>query len=569
MLETGKQVSHFFNISYDEYGRKQWHLKSLEEYERQHPNTKEQPSKKFFAANTLPEIIKTYPNQRKGTKQADLDRGSPKHIFYCSVYEAKPFVLLLVAITGHSEMSNRMSFIDFVSGLLNMNPMERWTPQQARMHPFVLNEQLRQPFVPSMGFSTLSATRSIQPQHNATHETVTNPDRPYGGLPPTPARASARTYHDAATYQQHLNQQQAQAAIASANAYRQAHYPTNPYAPQPTEAVPKQAVPSSQSAYTVPRLPPLGTSASAQTQQRLALHPRHSPSQSVSFSTSQMRNSSSGPLSPSVPTNPPAAHHYSTRNRSGTFSQLDVPPALQKLGLDLSSFKAIGTPQLRRDDQRAAWERRHGAGESNTLDRRRSLLRQANPHLEHLEYYAQSGQPGYPYSTPSSSIMAQPFSVVIDPRMQDHLQHHPAATSVTIPPPAYAGVPGSRYVAAPPPPPPLSQQVPPIQNLPYDAFDQYDVRDGINAMLHQPLVPTTQQTRSANNPNLNVNPPVAFYGPPQLATQAMNANSIYAQSLAYPAQSSAMKNADNLVNGSLLQSDTIGKQRKSDAQMWP
>ena len=79
MLETGKQVSHFFNVSYDEYGRKQWRLKSLEEYEREHPNAKEQPSKKFFAASTLPEIIKTYPNQRKGIKQADLERGRPSH----------------------------------------------------------------------------------------------------------------------------------------------------------------------------------------------------------------------------------------------------------------------------------------------------------------------------------------------------------------------------------------------------------------------------------------------------------------------------------------------------------
>lgn len=75
MLETGKQVGHFFNVYYDEYGRKQWRLKSLEEYEREHPNAKEQPSKKYFTATTLPEIIKTYPNHKKNLKQSDLDRG--------------------------------------------------------------------------------------------------------------------------------------------------------------------------------------------------------------------------------------------------------------------------------------------------------------------------------------------------------------------------------------------------------------------------------------------------------------------------------------------------------------
>ena len=75
MLESGKQVSHFFNVYSDEYGRKSWRLKDINEYEREHPNAKEQPSKKFFAASTLPEIIKTYPNQRKGLKQSDIDRG--------------------------------------------------------------------------------------------------------------------------------------------------------------------------------------------------------------------------------------------------------------------------------------------------------------------------------------------------------------------------------------------------------------------------------------------------------------------------------------------------------------
>ena len=75
MLESGKQVSHFFNVYSDHSGRKSWRLKDINEYEREHPNAKEQPSKKFFAASTLPEIIKTYPNQRKGLKQSDIDRG--------------------------------------------------------------------------------------------------------------------------------------------------------------------------------------------------------------------------------------------------------------------------------------------------------------------------------------------------------------------------------------------------------------------------------------------------------------------------------------------------------------
>lgn len=97
MLETGKQVSHFFNVSLDEYGRKSWRLKTMEEYERDHPNQKEQPSKKFFQATTLPEIIKSYPTQKRSSSQADMEQ----------------------------EMAKRVSFIDFVSGLLNMVSVQK------------------------------------------------------------------------------------------------------------------------------------------------------------------------------------------------------------------------------------------------------------------------------------------------------------------------------------------------------------------------------------------------------------------------------------------------------------
>jgi dual specificity protein kinase YAK1 len=560
MLEQGKQVSHFFNVVYDEYGRKQWRLKSLEEYEREHPSAKEQPSKKFFAANTLPEIIKSYPNQRKGFKQSDIDRG--KFILFSTT-------ISLTANPDHPfslEMQNRVSFIDFVQGLLNMNPMERWTPQQARQHPFVINELLRAPYVPPMGPTSSRVSAVASGQQAALTNNVTA-ERPYGGLPPTPARASAKQYQDAASYQQHLNQQQAHVAAASASAYRQAQYSHNPYAPQqaqvqspnhPTSFSQQQQ--QGQQPFAPPRLPAT-TAPTVQAQQRVQQPPaivHHSPSSSMgslNYSNTAMRNSSSGPLSPIIPTNPPAAHAYSSRNRSGTFSQLDVPPALQKLGLDLSSYKAIGTPQLRRDDQRAAWERRHGV-DASQLDRRRSL-KQANPHLEHLEYYAQSGQPGYYYASPPS--LSQPFSVVVDPRMQDS-----AGSAVTVPPQVYAGAPGTRYAA---PPQAMSMQQPPMSGgggaTPYDTFDQYDLRDGLNTMLHQPLVPTSQQHQQRG-----MNPPVAYFGNPQLQAAA---GGMYGQVSPYGGpQSSAMKNADNLLNGDLgSMNQTTGKQRKSDAQVWP
>jgi serine/threonine protein kinase len=77
MLEVGKQAGEFFEKVHDEFGRRTYRLKSMEQYSREH-NTKEQPSKKYFTATRLPEIIRNYPMPRKGMKQNEIERGEFK-----------------------------------------------------------------------------------------------------------------------------------------------------------------------------------------------------------------------------------------------------------------------------------------------------------------------------------------------------------------------------------------------------------------------------------------------------------------------------------------------------------
>jgi serine/threonine protein kinase len=74
MLEMGKQSGEFFEKTTDEFGRRIYRLKSMEQYSREH-NVKEQPSKKYFQATTLPEIIRSYAMPRKNMKQAEIERG--------------------------------------------------------------------------------------------------------------------------------------------------------------------------------------------------------------------------------------------------------------------------------------------------------------------------------------------------------------------------------------------------------------------------------------------------------------------------------------------------------------
>ncbi|KAL1902644.1 dual specificity protein kinase yak1 [Sporothrix stenoceras] len=134
MIEMGKQAGEFYERRADEFGRRTYQLKSMEQYSREH-GTKEQPSKRYFQATTLPEIIKTYPMPRKNMKQSEIDR----------------------------EMNNRIAFIDFVRGLLTINPLERWSPQQAKLHPFITQQKFTGPFVPPMNLKSSSLNRSPAP----------------------------------------------------------------------------------------------------------------------------------------------------------------------------------------------------------------------------------------------------------------------------------------------------------------------------------------------------------------------------------------------------------------------
>lgn len=210
MLEQGKQTADFFNVYTDEYGRKSFRLKSFEQYVKEHNATNEVPSKKYFSATTLPDIIKTYPLSRKSGKPADAQK----------------------------EMANRASFVDFVSGLLNMDPHERWTPQQAKLHPFITGEKFSKPFKPPR-FSPEIRTQ------NASAARVDPNKHQFGGLLQTSNRSSGRAYHDAAAYNQHLAQQQ---AYHTAHKARQAQpLLNNPYA-QDRDEVAAQASKAQQQA---------------------------------------------------------------------------------------------------------------------------------------------------------------------------------------------------------------------------------------------------------------------------------------------------------------------------------
>lgn len=516
MLDIGKQTKQFFDSYVDVYGQKKYRLKTLEQYSREH-NTKEQPGKHYFKANTLPEIVNT----------------APMPTFKSSARQ------------GHEmekELNNRASFIDFCQGLLNLNPIERWSPQQARMHPFITGEKFTKPFQPN-GQTTAQITQVSSASGNA------DPKRPYGGLVPQQPKGT-RAFQDAASYNQQLAQHQAYTAQAQAASQAANNVFRNPYITQQQQQQPaSQAQPQQQQQQPPP--PPLSYQPS-QDASTPSSFPAQQPQQQHTFSSSQPGQLSglnppggsysqgtgisvTGMLNP----NPPAASHYPpshARARANTINHNDmIPPALarlQHMNQDAIAGRNALTPVLNRDDAMREWERRQ-AGKPSAA--------QPYPQLEYLQQQAElaaaNGMSGWGVSTryppPPSKLSHsyQPTIIVDDDRRETVMSNvRTAARSdagasgynpnamVTSPTQAYAGSAagaGARYPAAFP-----SQQQAP--NPPFDPLTQ---RTDIGA-LYVPMQPEQYQSYggggTAQGPGISSSRqatqtsqsgPQSFYGP--------------------------------------------------------
>ena len=143
-----------------------------------------------------------------------------------------------------------MAFIDFVHGLLNINPLERWSPQQARTHPFITQQKFTGPFQPQMNLKSTSRSPApgVQQQQQAEATSkqraqqqaqAQHPHHPanaaYAGMHMNPGYPNSP--HGAPTPQQ---------AAGYANMYSphpQAGVAPPPYPSQPSSAAAAPAIP--------------------------------------------------------------------------------------------------------------------------------------------------------------------------------------------------------------------------------------------------------------------------------------------------------------------------------------
>lgn len=119
MLEVGKETLTYFERTFGVDNRAHYHLKSREKYSLD-SNRVEPPPKQYFNSTHLDDIILGYPIRPRDISPKERD----------------------------VEVANRRCFLDFIKGLLNINPIERWSPMQAAQHPFITGKPFTMPFVP-------------------------------------------------------------------------------------------------------------------------------------------------------------------------------------------------------------------------------------------------------------------------------------------------------------------------------------------------------------------------------------------------------------------------------------
>jgi dual specificity protein kinase YAK1 len=159
-------------------------------------------------------------------------------------------------LTHFAELNNRVAFIDFVRGLLHINPLERWSPQQAKLHPFITQQKFTQPFVPPMNLKSPASGRPPAPgvQQQQQAEAVSKQRQAAQA-----AQVQAQAQQNAAAqsaYAMQMNQyQQAQAPPVYNNVYatNQAGQQPPPYPTQSAYAPPAMTMLPQQQGYGHPQ----------------------------------------------------------------------------------------------------------------------------------------------------------------------------------------------------------------------------------------------------------------------------------------------------------------------------
>ncbi|KAI8371841.1 kinase-like domain-containing protein [Blakeslea trispora] len=162
MLSKGRNTHLFFNKKMVNEHNFEYELKSREQYSQEN-NKNELQRKKYFPQTTLKDIVLMF-NQGKPILSKEEERRR------AALYADNQAYGMKQESERKKELETRLCFLDFLYGVLELNPLKRWTPLQALQHPFITQKPFTGPFVPN------AYTGSMPINQGTTTSFISEPD---------------------------------------------------------------------------------------------------------------------------------------------------------------------------------------------------------------------------------------------------------------------------------------------------------------------------------------------------------------------------------------------------------
>ncbi|KAI7868343.1 kinase-like domain-containing protein [Spinellus fusiger] len=137
LLATGKSTSRYFNHYNQSYGPPIYRLKSREQYAKEQ-SVHEMEGKKYYTHTTLEDILMNHREYPSALNEQERQRGR-----FMPCHAKKKLNHWLV------ELQTRRALVDFLKHTLVLDPLLRWRPHEARLHPFITGEPMDEDSLPS------------------------------------------------------------------------------------------------------------------------------------------------------------------------------------------------------------------------------------------------------------------------------------------------------------------------------------------------------------------------------------------------------------------------------------
>ncbi|KAI9256615.1 kinase-like domain-containing protein [Phascolomyces articulosus] len=173
MLDKGKSTDQFYNRETLPSGKHIYKMKSREQYGREQRKN-ELPGKRYLPQTELPALILEYtPKNSFSSRHSHHQQQQNNTNSAASILDEQE---------RQRDLQMRHALINFLEGLLQLNPLKRWSPMEARYHPFITGEPYLEPYNPDIHMKNAMQSHKIVRAKPSPPQQQQQPQHPLDGV---------------------------------------------------------------------------------------------------------------------------------------------------------------------------------------------------------------------------------------------------------------------------------------------------------------------------------------------------------------------------------------------------